>query len=168
MRLVSALALALALSISSLAQAQSAALGQVCSQLIGSQVTQCLGAGGGRYIDARAATVCGQLIGSQVISCIAAIAGKDYGASEEQACSQLIGSQVIECLRTTGRLHAVGPPPAPNPYYQQQPPPNAYPRRGPLTVAEIRSEVAAALESLRASDQMGADRRLRRLLNDLR
>ncbi len=65
-------------------------------------------------------------------------------------------------------MRFVPPPPPPTPYYQQPPPPAYPPRRGPLTVAEIRSEIAAALESLRANDQMGVDRRLRRLLNELR
>ncbi len=142
------------------------ALAQVCGQLIGSQVVQCQATAGGRHIDPGAAEVCGQLIGSQVIQCVGAIAGKDFNQGEQANCGQLIGSQVIECMRQTGHPHYVAaplPPLGPSAYPPQYPP-----RRGPLTVAEIRAEVAAALESLRASDQMGADRRLRRLLNDLR
>lgn len=142
------------------------ALAQLCGQLIGSQVVQCQAASGGRHIDPGAAEVCGQLIGSQVIQCVGAIAGKDYNQGEQSNCRQLIGSQVIDCLRQTGRPHFVPPPPpppAPIAYPPQYPP-----RRAPLTVAEIRAEVAAALESLRANDPMGADRRLRRLLGDLR
>jgi hypothetical protein len=37
-----------------------------------------------------------------------------------------------------------------------------------MSIAEIRAEVAAALEMLRARDDIGAERRLRRLLQDLR
>jgi hypothetical protein len=159
----------LALAIPSAARAQDA-LSQVCSQLIGSQVTQCMGAAAGRYIDPKAANTCGQLIGGQVVSCIGAIAGKVYNHGETQTCGELIGGQVIDCLRTTGRVRVAAPPPepAPAPYYQNQPPPAYPPRRGPLTTAEIRSEIAAALEQLRANDPMGTERRLRRLLNDLR
>ena len=164
-----ALALGLVLVSPSLRADNGEALAGLCSQLIGSQVGQCHAAAAGRHIDPGAAQVCAQLIGSQVIQCVSVIAGKDYNRGEQSSCSQLIGSQVIGCLSQTGRAHVVM---APQPVYQpppQYPAPSPYPpRRGPLTVAEIRAEVAAALESLRGNDPMGADRRLRHLLNDLR
>jgi hypothetical protein len=160
-----ALAFALLFAASSAHADSASALAQVCGQLIGSQVTQCQAAGGGRHIDDGAAQVCGQLIGTQVVQCVGAIAGKDYNSGETANCGQLIGTQVTECMRVTGRAHRVAyyAPPPPPPQYPQYPP-----RRGPLTVPEIRAEVAAALESIRANDPMGADRRLRKLLNELR
>jgi len=165
---LAAVAVVLLLSIPALAD-NGQALAGLCSQLIGSQVGQCQAAAAGRHIDPGAAQVCAQLIGSQVIQCVSVIAGKDYNRGEQSNCSQLIGSQVVQCLSQTGRPHMVAAtPPPPPPQYQQYPAQAYPPRRGPLTVAEIRAEVAAALESLRADDSMGADRRLRRLLNDLR
>lgn len=151
-------------------------LGQVCSGLIGSQVTQCLGAARGQFIDPNAAGVCSQLIGSQVVSCIGTIAGKAYSPDETGACGGLIGSQVIECLGQAGRIYVErrAPPPPPPPAY----PPPAYPPPGPpgmgrqacgpMSVAEVRSEIAAALELMRAGDPMAADRRLKGLLHALR
>jgi hypothetical protein len=158
------LAIAFVLLLSPLAHADSAsALANLCGQLIGSQVTQCQAAGGGRHIDEGAAQVCGQLIGSQVIQCVSAIAGKDYNAGESSNCGSLIGGQVIDCMRRTGRPHRVATAPAPPTYPAPFPP-----RRGPMSVPEIRAEVAAAIEQLRANDPGGAELRLRRLLNDLR
>lgn len=163
------------LSISSVARAEMS-LGQLCKQLIGSQVTQCMGAAGGRFVDGNAAQTCSHLIGGQVTACVSAIAGKDYSRDEAEACGGLIGAQVVDCLRTTGRAHvdrrAPPPPPPqpvqPQPYYGDR---GGYrdDRRGPaLSNADIRAEVAAALEALRANDPISAERRLRRLLNDMR
>lgn len=164
------LLLSLALLVPSLARADMS-LGQVCKQLIGSQVTQCMAAAGGRYIDGNAAQVCSHLIGGQVTSCIGAIAGKDYSRDEASACGGLIGGQVIECMRSTGRPHidrqAVPPPPPPvqqQPYYGG----GGGGYRAALSQADIRAEIAASLEALRANDPISAERRLRRLLQDLR
>lgn len=147
-------------------------LGQVCSALIGSQVTQCLGAARGQYIDPNAADVCSQLIGSQVVSCIGTIAGKAYTPDETGACGGLIGSQVIECLGQAGRIYVarpVPPPPPPPPVYQPPPPPGMGRQFcGPMSLAEVRSEIAAALELMRGGDPGAADRRLKGLLHQLR
>jgi hypothetical protein len=149
-------------------------LGQVCKQLIGSQVTQCMAAANGRFIDGNAAATCAKLIGGQVTTCVGAIAGKDYSRDEADACGGLIGAQVVDCLRTTGRPHVDRRAPPPPPPVQQQP---VYGDRdryrddrrgGGLSNADIRAEVAAALEALRANDPISAERRLRRLLNDMR
>lgn len=149
------------------ASAQGKSLGQVCQGLIGSQVTQCMGAANGRYIDPGAADACSRLIGSQVVSCIGAIAGKDYSPDEARACGGLIGSQVVDCFNVSGRPHAVfrqpPPPPPPQPRYGGD-----YGRRGGLSMTDMRAEIAAALEALRANDPISAERRLRRLLSDMR
>lgn len=150
----------------SLAAAQGMSLGQVCKGLIGSQVTQCMGAAAGRYIDPGAAAQCSRLIGSQVITCVGAIAGKDYSPEDAQVCGGLIGSQVIDCLNQAGRPHME----------RRMPPPPPPPGMGmgggggyrPMSVTDIRSEIAASLEALRANDPASAERRLRRLLSDLR
>lgn len=134
--------------------ARAESLAEVCQRLIGSQVTQCMAAGNGRHINPDAVGQCGRLISGQVISCVGAIAGKDYSPDEAQACGSLISGQVIECFRRTGRPHerrADYPPP-----------------RGPFGFAEIRAEIAAAIEQIRAGDPGGAEMRLRRLLNDMR
>ena len=165
----------------SLARAEPKSLGQLCGQLIGTQVTQCMGAARGQYLDQNAAGVCSQLIGTQVISCVSTIAGKGYRPDELGACSQLIGTQVIDCLGQTGRPF-VERRPQPQPYPQQypppQPPPQPYPQQYPPRPAEgycgqrslgdVRAEIAAALEALRSGDPRSADRRLRRLLDNLR
>ena len=147
-----------------LASAQVMSLGQVCKTLIGSQVTQCMAAGAGRYIDPGAAGQCSHLIGSQVVGCVGAIAGKDYAPDEAQTCGGLIGTQVIDCMSQTGRPHIerrVPPPPPP-------PPPGGGWGPHPLSITDIRSEIAASLEALRANDPGSAERRLRRLLSELR
>jgi len=138
-------------------------LAQICGRLIGTQVGQCHNAAGGRYIDADAARACGTLIGTQVIGCVSTIAGKDYPAGIANNCARLIGTQVTSCLAQSGRPYVE---PAP---YNPPPPRDDYPpRRDAMTVSEIRAEVAAALETLRANDPQGTERRLRRLLRDLR
>ena len=150
-------------------QYDSSPLTQVCGRLIGYQVGQCQGAAGGRYIDGDAARACGNLIGTQVINCVSAIAGKDYHPGEAMNCGRLIGTQVISCLSQSGRPHVEQAAGYPQPRDDRGRDRDDYPpRREPLTVAEIRAEVAAALESLRASDGQGTERRLRRLLRDLR
>lgn len=148
-------------------------LGQVCKQLIGGQVTQCMAAAGGRWVDGNAAQQCAKLIGGQVTSCVGAIAGKDYSHDEAEACGSLIGGQVIECMRSTGRPHMDRRPAPPPP-----PPPAAYDRRDDrrgdyrddrrVSRDDIRLDVQAALDSLRVNDIRGAERRLRRLLDDMR
>lgn len=149
------------------AAARAQTLGQVCERLIGTQVTQCMAAANGRYINPDAAGACSRLIGTQVVSCVGAIAGKDYSPDEARACGGLIGTQVVDCFRASGRPHvAYRPAPAP------PPPRYDYGDRrhggGGLSEGDIRAEVAAALESLRANDPISAERRLRRLLSDLR
>ncbi len=153
------------LAVALLAQtARADPLSDVCSQLIGSQVTQCMAAGNGQQISSSAVEQCGHLIGSQVVSCVAAIAGKDYSPGEASTCGGLIGSQVIDCFRHSGRAHPYAPPP---------PGPGPGPGSGPgpgrgVNNSEIRAEIAAAIEQLRANDPAGAETRLRRLLRDLR
>jgi hypothetical protein len=129
-------------------------LSDVCGRLIGKQVTQCLAAGRGRFIDPDAAPLCGNLIGGQVISCVSAIAGKDYEPDQANACGALIGGQVIDCFRRTGQPHADAPPPPP-------------PAWAPLSTGQIRAEIAAALAQLNGGDSGGAAMRLQRLLNAL-
>lgn len=150
------------------ASAQGKSLGQVCQTLIGTQVTQCMAAGNGRHIDGSAASGCSRLIGTQVVSCISAIAGKDYSPDETRACESLIGTQVVDCFRASGRPHVAWQPAPPPPPVYQQPQYDGYSRRGVLTEADIRAEIAAALEALRARDPISAERRLRRLLSDMR
>ena len=125
--------------------------------MIGAQVTQCLAAARGRFIDPDAAPLCGRLIGAQVTACIGAIAGKDYEPDQANSCGSLIGAQVVECFRRTGRAHYDAPPPPP--------PPPDYP---PPSYEMIRVEIAGAIEQLRSNDQRGAEIRLRRLLSILR
>jgi hypothetical protein len=132
--------------------AAAGSLGDVCGHLIGSQTTDCLSAGNGKFISPVAVDECGKLIGGQVVGCIKAIAGKDYSHDDAAACGKLIGGQVVDCFARTGRVHA-----------QQQPPDDAAP-----TNAEVRAELAAAIEQLHANDVPGADARLRRLLHRLR
>jgi hypothetical protein len=133
------------------AQAQS--LDAVCGKLIGSQVSDCMAAGNGRYISPQAVGQCGKLIGNQVTSCVQAIAGKEYTPGEAKTCGDLIGTGVVDCFRRTGRLHADV---APADSFR------------PPTNAEIRAEIAAAVEQIRAHDCAGAEGRLKALLHALR
>lgn len=141
-------------------------LAQVCQTLVGTQVTKCMAAGRGRYFDQNAGAVCVKLVGTQVIECVAASIGKVYAPDEAATCGGLVGTQVIECMGQTGHEYVPAPPPpppGPGPRHRDEPGP-----RGRLTIAEIRGEIAAALEQMRANDIPGADARLRRLLRDLR
>ena len=166
----------------SLAQAEMS-LGQLCKQLIGGQVTQCISAANGRYVDGSAAQICSHLIGGQVTACVSAVAGKDYSHDEADACGGLIGGQVVDCMRAAGHPHvdrrAVAPPPAQPPYYggggggggsggYRGGGGGDAGYRGGLSQSDVRAEIAAALEALRANDPISAERRLRRLLNDMR
>ena len=128
-------------------------LSDVCGRLIGKQVTQCLSAARGRFVDPDAVPLCGNLIGAQVVACVGAIAGKDYEPDQANACGQLIGAQVIDCFRRTGQPHV-----------DAAPPPPAW---TPLSTAQIRAEIAAALTQLNGGDTGGAAMRLQRLLNAL-
>jgi hypothetical protein len=135
-------------------------LSDTCSKLIGGQVTQCLAAANGRYISSDAVNQCGHLIGTQVVACVSAIAGKEYGAGEAGACGKLIGTQVVDCFRSTGRPHVE------HHEVKQLPPPPPPPPHTP-SYAEVRAEIAAALEQMR-DDPRGAEARLRRLLSSMR
>src|SRR4051812_30531418 len=87
------------------ASAQAQTVEEVCGTLIGSQVTECMGAVNGKFFSPPAARECGKLIGSQVISCMRAAAGKDISPGQASTCGELIGSQVIECFQRTGTPH---------------------------------------------------------------
>jgi hypothetical protein len=125
-------------------------LSDVCNRLIGTETTRCLSAAGGRFVNASAVRECGRLIGSQVTACVGAVAGKDYTPGEASACGGMIGSEVTECFRKTGHPHVDRrAPPAPS-------------------NAEIRAELAAAIEQIRGGDVKAADLRLSRLLDRMR
>lgn len=135
--------------------ASAESLSGVCGRLVGSQTTDCLAAGNGRFIHPEAVYECGRLVGSQVVSCVHAIAGKDYSNDEAKTCGRLVGGQVTDCFARTGRPHATPhDPPLDSP--------------APPTNAQIRAEIAAAIEQLRANDSAGAEVRLRNLLHALR
>lgn len=129
-------------------------LSDQCGRLVGGEITRCLAAGNGRYIDPAAADQCGRLVGGQVTACMGAIAGKDYGPGAAGTCGSLVGGQVVDCFRRTGRPHA-----------HPQPPGGGGP---PPSMGEIRGEIAAAREQIRAGDAGGAEARLGRLLDRLR
>jgi hypothetical protein len=136
-------------AVAALALAQGAS--SVCSQLVGSRQTDCLEAGNGHYLNSPALTACGHLIGDQVTRCVGAIADKDYSSGDVKVCNDLIGDKVVECFRRTGTPHveaAVDP--------------------GVASNAQVRAEIAAAIEQIRASDCRGAETRLKNLLRSMR
>jgi hypothetical protein len=137
----------LAVAVGALAQS----LGSVCGKLIGSSAVDCQAAGSGHFLNSGALTACDHLIGDQVARCVQAIADKDYGPGDVKVCNDLIGDKVVDCFRRTGQPHveaAVDP--------------------GIASNAQIRAEIAAAIEQIRASDCRGAESRLKNLLRSLR
>jgi hypothetical protein len=137
----------LAVAVAALAQN----LAGVCGKLIGSSATDCQEAGTGHFLNPGALTACDHLIGDQVTRCVQAIADKDYGSGDVKVCNDLIGDKVVDCFRRTGQPHveaAVDPAIASN--------------------AQIRAEIAAAIEQIRASDCRGAETRLKNLLRSIR
>jgi hypothetical protein len=139
------------LAVAALALAQSGQLTSVCSKLIGTTRVDCFEAGKGHFLNDGALGACDHLIGDQVTNCVQAIADKDYGSGDVKTCNDLIGDKVVDCFRRIGGPHveaAVDPAISSN--------------------AQVRAEIAAAIEQIRASDCRGAESRLKNLLRSMR
>jgi hypothetical protein len=126
-------------------------LGSVCGKLIGSRATDCMAAGNGHFLSPLALAACDHLIGDQVTACVQAIADKDYAKPDVKVCNDLIGDKVVECFARTGAPHVE---PMPDPAVASN--------------AQVRAEIAAAAEQIRAGDCRGAESRLRNLLRAMR
>ena len=133
------------------ASANAQNLSAVCGKLVGSSAADCMAAGNGRFLNALALTACDHLIGDQVTACVGAIADKDYGKPDVKVCNDLIGDKVIDCFARSGAPHVE---PLPDPAI--------------ASTAQVRAEIAAAAEQIRAGDCRGAEARLRTLLRAMR
>jgi hypothetical protein len=96
-----------------------------------------------------------------------AVGGKDYSPAQASTCGELIGSQVIECLQRTGTPHVEPRREEPRREERREERRDWRDDRGP-TSSEVRAEIAAALEQLRARDVAGAEARLKALLRAMR
>jgi hypothetical protein len=94
-------------------------------------------------------SVCGKLVGST--QCVQAIVDKDYAKPDAKVCNDLIGDKVVDSFQRSGVQH-VEPPPDP----------------ALAAGSQVRAEISAAADLIRAGDCRTAETRLRNLLRSLR